>query len=259
MVDVSIEEVEDARTALARASRVVALTGAGISTASGIPDFRGPHGVWTLNPAAERASYADVYASTTAVREASWRALLAKAANPPRPNEAHASLVRFESTGRLSLVITQNIDGLHLEAGTSVENLIEIHGHTRDVRCLQCDTRRPTSAALKRAADGEEDPRCDEIIKGGPCGGILATTIVRFGEEPDRHAWRRAEQAVKTADLLLCVGSTLAVYPVAGLVPLALRYGARVIIVNDSPTEYDRSALCVRGDITEVLPALLAD
>ena len=137
-VDVPTVEIETARLALARASRVMVLTGAGVSTASGIPDYRGPRGVWTLDPTAERASRADVYARDRKVREASWRRLLARAENSPQPNAAHHCLSQFESTGRLSLLVTQNIDGLHLAAGTSAERLIEIHGHVRSVRCLTC-------------------------------------------------------------------------------------------------------------------------
>src|SRR5271155_3565665 len=160
MGGVAIVDLKSARDALRGASRVLVLTGAGISTASGIPDYRGPSGVWTLNPAAERASHADVYASDAEVREASWQRLLSRAENPPQPNAAHRSLARFERSGRLSLLVTQNIDGLHLAAGTTPERLIEIHGHVREVRCLTCDARLPTGVVLARVAAGESDPRC---------------------------------------------------------------------------------------------------
>lgn len=235
------------------------LTGAGISTASGIPDYRGPQGVWTLDPAAERASYADVYARDPDVRLAAWRRLLTRTEEPPRPNAAHRSLASYERTGRLNLIVTQNIDGLHLAAGTSPERLIEIHGHVRTVRCLACDDRQPIGKVLQRVADGEADPPCRSLVEGRPCGGVLATTIVRFGEQPDLAEMHRAKRAAKECDLLLCVGSTLSVNPTAALVPLALDYGASLVIVNAAPTKFDAHALCLRGDITDVLPALLIE
>ena len=251
------DELGTARATLSSASRVTVLTGAGVSTASGIPDYRGPNGVWTRDPAAERASHADVYARDREVREASWRRLMARAEHPPQPNAAHHSLARFESTGRLSLLVTQNIDGLHLAAGTSPERLVEIHGHVRAVRCLSCGARQSTEGVLRRVAAGDVDPSCEEVVESHSCAGVLATTIVRFGERPDPLELHRAKRAARECDLLLCVGSTLTVNPVARLVPLALDYGVRLVIVNGAPTSFDRSALCVRGDISEVLPALL--
>lgn len=247
-----------ARSEVAVSSRVMVITGAGISTASGIPDYRGPSGVWTTNPAAERASHADAYANDHQIREEYWRRLLERSANPPKPNEAHYSLARFERSRRLSLIVTQNIDGLHLVAGTSFDRLIEVHGHVRTVRCLVCDNRQPTSLVLSRVANGDADPHCEVEVSGSACGGVLTTTIVRFGDQPDPLEMHRAKRAVRECDLLLCVGSTLAVVPVAMLVPLALDYDVRVIIVNDAATTYDESALCVRGDITDVLPEILA-
>jgi NAD-dependent deacetylase len=257
MGDVPTGDLTTARAQLARASRVLVLTGAGVSTASGIPDYRGPSGVWTLNPAAERASYIDVYASDPEVREASWQRLRARAEQPPQPNAAHYSLARFERIGRLSLLVTQNIDGLHLAAGTSPQRLIEIHGHVRNVRCLTCDARLATGEVIARVAAGESDPHCEAVVDGRTCHGVLATTIVRFGEQPDPLDMHRAKRAARECDVLLCVGTTLSVYPAAGLVPLARDFGARLVIVNEAPTDFDPVALCLRGDITEVLPALL--
>jgi NAD-dependent deacetylase len=259
MTDVPITDLKDARAALQRAARVMVLTGAGISTASGIPDYRGPQGVWTKNPAAERASHIDVYSTESEVREASWVRLLARAENAPQPNDAHRSLARFERTGRLSVLVTQNIDGLHLIAGTSPETLIEIHGNVREVRCLTCGARQPTGEVLARVAAGEPDPSCEAIVEGHACGGVLATTIVRFGEQPNPLEMHRAQRAAHECDLLMCVGTTLTVYPVAGLVQWALDFDAQLLIVNDAPTPYDDSATCVRGDITEVLPAIFSN
>lgn len=257
MTSVPTTDLETARAMLKRAQRVTVLTGAGISTASGIPDYRGPQGVWTLNPAAERASHIDVYSTDTEVREASWNRLLTRAEHPPQPNEAHRSLARFERTGRLSVLVTQNIDGLHLAAGTSPESLIEIHGNVRAVRCLTCGARQPTGEVLARVAAGEPDPPCEAIVEGHVCGGVLATTIVRFGEQPDQLEMHRAKRAARECDVLTCVGTTLSVYPVAGLARMALDFDAQLLIVNDAPTPWDDNALCLRGDITEVLPAIL--
>jgi NAD-dependent deacetylase len=257
MTCVPTTDLETARATLKRAQRVTVLTGAGISTASGIPDYRGPQGVWTLNPAAERASHIEVYSIDPEVREASWSRLLTRAEHPPEPNDAHRSLARFERTGRLSLLVTQNIDGLHLVAGTSPERLIEIHGNVRAVRCLTCGARQPTGEVLARVAAGEPDPACEAIVEGRVCGGVLATTIVRFGEQPDPLEMHRAKRAARECDVLMCVGTTLSVYPVAGLARTALDYDVQLLIVNDAPTPWDDYALCVRGDITQVLPAIL--
>ena len=251
-------DLKSARAVLRRSPRVLVLTGAGISTASGIPDYRGPSGVWTLDPAAEQASRAEVYARDPVVREASWRRLLARAQDPPQPNAGHRSLVRFERSRRLSLLVTQNIDGLHLAAGSSPDRLVEIHGHVRTARCLECGARQTTADVLVRVAAGDADPHCEDVVQGLVCGGVLATTIVRFGERPDPLALHRATRAARECDLLLCVGSTLSVNPVARLVPTALDYDAELVIVNDGPTDYDGYARCVRGDIAEVLPELLA-
>jgi NAD-dependent deacetylase len=258
MTDMAIADIETARTGLQQANRVMVLTGAGISTASGIPDYRGSEGVWTLNPAAERASHIDVYSTEPEVREASWSRLLSRAQKPPQPNDAHRALADFERTGRLTLLVTQNIDGLHLASGTSPDHLIEIHGHVRAVRCLVCGARQATSDVLARVAAGDVDPRCEALAEGHVCGGVLATTIVRFGEQPDPIGMYRAKNAASECDLLLCVGTTLSVYPVAGVVQIALDSHAQLLIVNNSSTPFDDSATCVRGDITQVLPALLA-
>lgn len=258
MTDVPIGDLETARAVLEHAPGVMVLTGAGISTASGIPDYRGSQGVWTLNPAAERASHIDVYSTDVEVREASWGRLLTRAENPPQPNAAHRSLATFERTGRLSVLVTQNIDGLHLAAGTSPERLIEIHGHVREVRCLVCGARQATVDVLARVAAGEADPRCEALVEGRVCGGVLATTIVRFGEQPDPLEMQRAKRAARESNVLICVGTTLTVYPVAGIVQIALDFDAQLVIVNDAPTPWDDEALCLRGDITEVLPVILA-
>jgi NAD-dependent deacetylase len=252
------EDRATAQSWIATAQKIMVITGAGISTASGIPDYRGPSGVWTLDPSAERTSHIDDYTSDREVRERYWQRLHARTELLPRPNAGHHALAHFEATRKLSVLVTQNIDGLHLDAGTDPEILIEIHGDVRQTRCLSCGVRQDTAEVLARVADGDLDPRCEVPVNIRPCGGILATSIVRFGEQLDPARMSRASRAAKSCDLLICVGSTLAVHPVAGLPSLALGYGARLIIINDAPTDYDREALCLRGDITEILPEVLA-
>ncbi len=243
---------ERARRVLAAASRVAVLTGAGISTDSGIPDFRGPDGLWTRDPAAERLSTLDGYLSSGELRKRSWRGLLGSGALQAQPNRAHLALVELEREGRLELLITQNTDGLHLAAGHSPERVVEIHGSNRRTRCLSCDRVEPTPQVLARVDAGDDDPRCTA------CGGILKRTTVLFGEQLDAADLARAGRAATSCDVLLCVGSTLSVYPAAGLVPLARRHGAEVVIVNGSPTAQDEVAtVVVRGAIGELLPAVL--
>ena len=256
MVGASVSRVDDriaeARRLLAEASRVVVLTGAGISTDSGIPDFRGPNGVWTKDPEAEKLATLHHYVSDPAVRAKAWRRRLETLATTYEPNAGHHALVRLEQRGSLDTLITQNVDGLHLAAGTSPDKLVEVHGATRDVMCLDCDDRAPIEAALERVRAGEEDPACRS------CGGILKTATISFGQGlvPDDLA--RAGAAARRADLMLAVGTTLGVYPVAGVVPLAKSQGAPVVIVNGGPTEMDDLAdVRLEGPISELLPAIV--
>ncbi len=257
--DRSLTGVDQARGALSGATRLLVLTGAGLSTAAGIPDYRGPDGVWTRDPAAERASRSDVYASDPAVRQRAWRVLEARAADPPRPTRAHRALVAAERAGRLLGVVTQNIDGLHLAAGTSPGRLVELHGTTARVRCLACGARRPTPEVVERVRRGDPDPRCEVVVAGAACAGVLSADIVRFGDPLDASEWRRARAWADEADSLVGAGSTLSVYPAAGLVDDALARGVPVVIVNAQPTAYDdRAAALVRADVQVALPALLA-
>ena len=248
------EHLAHAREVLAAAERVVVLTGAGISTDSGIRDFRGPNGLWTKDPDAEKQSDIRYYVSDPRLRERAWTRRLEMASVTYEPNEGHRALVDLERAGRLDTLITQNIDGLHLAAGTSPEKLVEIHGTTRDVVCLSCDDRAPMEKALDRVRAGESDPPCRS------CGGILKSATISFGQGLVVDDLRRAEAAARRADLLLAVGSTLGVYPVAGVVPLAKSQGADVIIVNGGPTEMDDLAdVRLEGSISEILPAIVSD
>jgi len=227
------------------------LTGAGISTESGIPDFRGPQGLWTKNPGAEKMATLSHYVADKEVRERAWRNRLESPTWKAEPNAGHRALVALERAGNLHLLITQNVDGLHLAAGTSPARLVEIHGSLREVVCLDCGERAPMERALARVRAGESDPPCRS------CGGILKSATISFGQNLVAHDLRRAEGAARECDLLLAVGSTLSVYPIAGVVPIAKQCGAQIVIVNAEPTEMDDLAEAViRGPIGEILPRL---
>jgi NAD-dependent deacetylase len=251
--------VQPARSLLQRSRRIVTLTGAGISTDSGIPDFRGPNGVWTKNPEAERAANLDVYLSEPEVRRQSWQHRLSSRLPELQPNPGHRALVDLERSGRLHTLVTQNIDGLHQKAGTSPEIVIEIHGNALEIVCLRCGHRQASEPVHARVRAGEADPSCREAgAPGSICGGILKSATISFGQSLVAADLVRAEEAARTCDLLLAVGSTLAVYPAAGLVPLAVQSGAVVVIVNGGPTDLDRLAdVVVHGSISEVLPRLV--
>lgn len=233
------------------ARRIAVLTGAGISTDSGIPDFRGPDGIWTRDPDAEKYSSIEHYLADPELRERAWRYRMTNPAWSAQPNAGHRALVELEGSGRLELLVTQNIDGLHLAAGTDPERLVEVHGSIRGARCVHCDWRGPTQEVLDRVRAGEADPPC------AVCGSILKTSTVFFGEALDEDDLDRAFAAASTCDLLLCVGTTLQVYPVAGMVPMALRRSVPVVVVNAGATPFDDEALVVRGSISEVLPELV--
>ena len=232
---------------------MVVLTGAGISTESGIPDFRGPNGVWTRDPKAERLSDIRYYVADREVRVESWRVRANHPALTAEPNAGHRALVDLEAGGHLELLVTQNIDGLHLRAGTSPARLVEIHGSVREVVCLSCDDRRPMREALDRVAAGEEDPEC--LL----CGGILKSATISFGQSLVAEDLERAQAAAAGADLFLAVGTSLGVYPAAALPVAAVEAGARLVIVNGEPTPFDGVASAVlREPIGQVLPALVA-
>ena len=238
---------------LRAAARVVVLTGAGVSTESGIPDFRGPQGVWTRDPGAERLSSIDAYVADPDVRIRAWKGRLDHPAWTAEPNASHRAIAALEQLGKLHMLVTQNIDGLHTRAGSSPERTIEIHGTIREVACLDCGDRGPMAAALDRVRAGEDDPRCLR------CGGLLKSATISFGQSLVAADLERAEQAAAACDLFLAAGTSLAVYPVALLPRIALQAGARLVIVNLEPTPYDGYADAVlRGQAGEVLPALVS-
>jgi NAD-dependent deacetylase len=233
------------------ARRIVVLTGAGISTDSGIPDFRGPQGVWTRNPAAEKQATIQNYLADKSVRVAAWQSRLSNPAWTAKPNAGHRAIVTLEKRGKLHALITQNVDELHQIAGNTPEKVIEVHGTLRRVMCWSCGKRLPMEHALERLRAGETDPACLD------CGGILKSDTISFGQNLVPAVIDRAMKVAAEADLMLAIGSTLQVYPVAGAVPLAKQSGARLVIVNAEPTGMDDIAdQVLRDSISEVLPQL---
>jgi NAD-dependent deacetylase len=233
------------------AERIVVLTGAGISTDSGIPDFRGPNGVWTKNPAAEKLATLQHYLSDPAIRRTAWMTRLDSPAWAAEPNAGHHALVALQRRGKLHALVTQNVDELHQLAGVDPERVVEVHGTMRRSMCWSCGDRRPMQATLDRVRAGEADPPC--LV----CGGILKSDTISFGQPLDPDVIDRAMVVSMQADLFLAVGSSLQVYPAANTLPRARASGARVIIVNAEETQMDHLADAVlRGSISEILPAL---
>ncbi|MDH3686374.1 MAG: hypothetical protein OEP95_09110 [Myxococcales bacterium] len=248
----SAANLENARRWVDESDRIVVLTGAGISTDSGIPDFRGPQGVWTKNPEAEKMATIQHYMAEPDVRKRSWRVKLEALAHQREPNPGHKALLELERRAKLHTLITQNVDGLHHAAGSDPDLVVEIHGTMREFVCMNCDERGDIDLALDRVRGGEEDPPCLE------CGGILKSATISFGQGLVSADLARSERAALECDLMLAIGTTLGVYPIANVVPVAKQSGAKVIIVNGEPTEMDFLADAVlRGSISEVLPEIL--
>jgi len=242
--------MEQVRAWVSEAERVTVLTGAGISTDSGIPDFRGPNGVWTRNPEAERMATLQDYLADPEVRRRSWQSRKEHPVWTAEPNAGHRALVDLEKTGKLVAVITQNIDGLHQRAGST--KVIEVHGTVHWVMCMTCETRTPMADQLARVEAGDPDPACTL------CGGILKSATISFGQQLDNDVLDAAAQAAMECDLFLAVGSSLTVRPAAGLCDVAVDAGARLVVINAEPTPYDDLAVAVlRDPISEILPALL--
>ena len=244
--------IETVREWIREAGSVAALTGAGISTDSGIPDFRGPKGLWTKDPSAEKMATLDAYISDPDVRKRSWKWRLETQQNKREPNDGHRALVDLERAGHLDTLVTQNVDGLHQSAGSDPARVVEIHGTIQEVQCLDCEERAPMERALARVIAGEEDPSCRS------CGGMLKSATISFGQGLISRDLARAQEAAEGCDLILAIGTTLAVYPIAAMVPIAKEAGARVVILNGEPTEMDGVADAVlHGSISEILPQLV--
>jgi len=234
------------------ARSITVLTGAGISTDSGIPDFRGPNGLWVKDPDAERLSNIRYYLAEPDLRRKAWQNRLNTPMWTAQPNVGHRSLHHLAATGTLRSLVTQNVDGLHQAAGHPDDQVIEVHGSIYRSACWDCGDRRPMQETLDRVRAGDPDPACER------CGGILKSDTISFGQSLVPEVIAAAMRAAEQCDLLLAVGTTLGVYPVANMVPRARANGARVIILNGEPTKMDRLAdAVVLGDIARELPALV--
>lgn len=246
------DQIVRARGLIRSSLSITVLTGAGISTDSGLPDFRGPNGLWTKNPEAEKASNISNYVSEPSVRKANW-ALRAEGklwANV-HPNDGHRALLPLQERGVLHTLITQNVDELHQISGIDERKVVEIHGTTRKAGCLECDYLTTMNAVLDRVRAGEEDPPC--LL----CGGIMKSATISFGQALIPDDLSRAQQAADEADLLLAIGSTLTVNPIASVVPRARRGGASLVIINGEETAYDAIAdVVITASISEVLPQI---
>ena len=247
------ETLREVRRWIDEAECVVVLTGAGISTDSGIPDFRGPKGVWTKNPEAEKMATIQHYMAEPEIRRRAWQQKLQMVGAAREPNAGHRALVTLHKRGKLHTLITQNVDGLHQDAGIPPEIVVEIHGTLREFICMKCGDGGPMELALERVRAGEEDPACQR------CGGILKSATISFGQGLVAEDLERAERAANACDLIIAIGTTLSVYPIAGVVPVAKRTGARVVILNADPTAMDELADAVlQGGISEILPRMVA-
>lgn len=242
--------IEQACRLVAEANRITAFSGAGISTESGIPDYRSPNGVWARN----RTVYFDEFVSSRDGRIEYWRQKFEMwpEMRAAKPNAGHLALAELERQGKLTAMITQNIDGLHRRAGHSAERIIELHGTMLEASCLTCGERCPTDNAMARVGAGELAPECRT------CGGFLKPATVSFGQQLPADAIDRATAASLNCDVFLAVGSSLVVHPAAGFPVLARQRGAKLIIVNRTPTPLDGVAdLVINEEIGKVLPALI--
>jgi len=247
-----VSDVDTIARLIRDARQIVVLTGAGISTGSGIPDFRGPEGVWTKDPAAERRATIQHYVSDVEHRKRSWRGRVDGDMWRGEPNPGHYALAELERKAALDTLVTQNVDGLHHRAGNSPEKIVEIHGNVREVKCLSCAWRGPMEDTLERVRAGEDDPQCLD------CGGMLKSATISFGESLVAADLDRAMEAAARSDVFLAVGTSLVVYPVARMPELALRNGAELVILNDGETPFDHYASAVvRERLEHVLPVIV--
>jgi NAD-dependent deacetylase len=233
---------------LRRSTKLLVFTGAGISTGSGIPDFRGPNGVWQRR---QPVYYQDFMASEAA-RIEHWDYKLEgwPAFRAAKPNATHEALVRLESAGKLLLIVTQNIDGLHSKAGTSVKRLVELHGTNRLVECQTCHQLSDPEPHFESFRKTRRPPLC-------ACGGFLKPATISFGQSLRDETLARAEEAARQADSVVALGSTLSVYPAAEIPLRAAGQGAPYAIINRGPTEHDglpQVTLRMEGDVAEIFP-----
>ena len=233
---------------LERATRAVAFTGAGISTESGIPDFRSPGGIWSrMKP----ISF-DEFVGSRAMRREAWTRVFNRTAGwtGAAPNDGHRAVSRLVAAGKVAAVITQNVDNLHQDAGTPADRVIELHGNASYAKCLECEARYEIEP-LRPRWEIDEDIVCG-------CGGLIKTATISFGQRMPETEMLRATDEAAACDLFLVLGSSLVVYPAAGLPLIAKRNGAKLAIVNREPTEQDGFAdLVLRGDIGPIMTGTL--
>lgn len=245
------QAVEHAQQIVATSSKITVLTGAGISTDSGIPDFRGPNGLWTKNPDSERAATLAFYLQDEELRQRSWQNRLKWINNNPQPNDGHRALIALERRNALLAIVTQNVDELHQRAGHDPEKVFEVHGTLHRTCCWGCKDRRPMTEALARVQAGDVDPKCEL------CGGILKSDTILFGQSLDQVVMQKAMQVSSECDVFLAIGTSLSVFPACNTLPRAKSCGAKIVIVNGQPTEMDMYAdAIVNAPIAEVLPQI---
>ncbi len=245
------EQLQDAAELLREAQKIVALTGAGISTESGIPDFRSPDSIWLKNPP---VSYPD-FINKPEARRQYWRTRreLSSQIRAARPNPAHLALAELERRQMLLGLVTQNFDGLHLDAGHDPERVVEIHGTSRAAACTLCGERVAIEEVQQRVDEGEDDPQCRS------CGGYMKAATILFGQHIPEPVLTQARTLAETCDLFLVVGSSLQVSPAAHLPRLALKRDVPLLIVNLMPTSLDHAAdVVIQAKAGSVLPQLLA-
>jgi NAD-dependent deacetylase len=246
-----MDAVEELGRLLAASHEILVFTGAGISTGSGIPAFRGPGGVWTTRRPVDFQQF--IASEDARVEYWDWKLETWNRFREARPNEAHLALVELERQGRLSALVTQNVDGLHQAAGTSPEKLIELHGTNGAVECVECKRREPTERAMTEFEATRTPPRCRS------CDGLLKPAVVMFGQALDLSLLSRAQRKAEAADLVLALGSSLVVTPAADIPLAGARKGTPYVIVNSGPTAHDRLAtLRIDDDLVKVLPSAVA-
>lgn len=254
LVTAQSEQVAQLCTFLGAAQKILVFTGAGISTGSGIPDFRGPGGVWERR----QPVYFDDFVASEEARLEHWefKAETWAQLRNARPNRVHLSIVKLERSGRLHRLLTQNVDGLHFAAGSSVERTIEIHGSNARVECLTCQRQFEPDPVYSVYAEHHHAPRCGDVSEC-PSGGLLKPATISFGQALRREDLAAAEAAALECDLVVALGSTLGVYPAAGFPLLAAHNGAQYVIINCGPTDHDGRAevsLRIDGDVADLFP-----
>lgn len=243
-------QTEQLTELITRANAILVMTGAGVSTASGIPDFRGPNGIWnTMRP----VYFQDFMASDDA-RVEYWeqKVLAAPVFRAAKPNAVHHACVELERAGKLDMLVTQNVDGLHAAAGTTPEHLVEVHGTSTEAVCLSCGRRSPIDLHVAAFEETHRPPVCNE------CDGYLKPATISFGQQLEPRSMLRASMAAETCDLVIALGSTLSVYPAADIPNAAVQRGVPYVIINMGATDHDGwggLTLRIDGDVTDVFPA----